>query len=128
MDDVDGVQAQIARNMLDSGDWVTAHLDGVPYLEKAPLPYWMIAVSYMMFGVHDWAARLPVALAAILLCWLTARIGQWAFGRTAGMYAGLCLATSIGLFLFTRFLIPDAILTLAITAGMWSLIRLLDDG
>src|SRR5215471_7936524 len=46
MDDVDGVQAQIARNMLQSGDWVTAQLDGVKYLEKSPLKYWMIAVSY----------------------------------------------------------------------------------
>ena len=57
MDDVDAVQAQIARNMLDSGDWVTARLDGVAYLEKSPLKYWMIAVSYTIFGVHDWAAR-----------------------------------------------------------------------
>src|SRR3977135_4089494 len=57
MDDVDAVQAQIARNMLQSGDWVTARLDGIPYLEKAPLQYWMIAVSYLVFGVHDWAAR-----------------------------------------------------------------------
>jgi len=71
MDDVDAVQAQIARNMLESGDWVTARLNGVAYLEKAPLKYWMIAVSYMMFGVHDWAARIPVALAAILLAWVT---------------------------------------------------------
>ncbi len=45
MDDVDAVQAQIARNMLTSGDWVTARLDGVAYLEKSPLIYWMIAVS-----------------------------------------------------------------------------------
>ena len=46
MDDVDAVQAQIARNMLTSGDWVTARLDGIPYLEKAPLIYWLIAGSY----------------------------------------------------------------------------------
>ncbi len=46
MDDVDAVQAQIARNMLDSGDWVTARLDGVAYLEKSPLKYWLIAISY----------------------------------------------------------------------------------
>src|SRR5437588_8117437 len=57
MDDVDAVQAQIARNMLDSGDWVTARLDGIQYLEKSPLIYWMIAVSYEIFGVHDWSAR-----------------------------------------------------------------------
>ena len=64
MDDVDAVQAQIARNMLTSGDWVTARLDGIAYLEKSPLIYWLIAVSYKIFGVHDWAARIPVALSA----------------------------------------------------------------
>ena len=89
MDDVDAVQAQIARNMLTSGDWVTARLDGVAYLEKSPLIYWMMAVSYELFGVHDWAARIPVALSSIGLCWLTAAFGVWAFGKRAGFYAGL---------------------------------------
>ncbi|MGH9864031.1 MAG: ArnT family glycosyltransferase, partial [Candidatus Acidiferrales bacterium] len=60
MDDVDAVQAQIAHNMLQSGDWVTARLDGVAYLEKSPLVYWTIATSYAVFGVHDWAARIPI--------------------------------------------------------------------
>src|SRR5437762_8494459 len=88
MDDVDAVQAQIARNMLQSGDWVTAHLDGVKYLEKSPLKYWMIATSFEIFGVHDWAARLPVALSAVVLCWLGYRIGTWAFSPRAGLYTG----------------------------------------
>src|SRR5882672_2608469 len=70
MDDVDAVQAQISRNMLDSGDWVTARLDGIAYLEKSPLKYWMMAVAFKAFGVHDWVARLPVALSAVVLCWL----------------------------------------------------------
>jgi hypothetical protein len=96
MDDVDAVQAQIARNMLDSGDWVTARLDGVAYLEKPPLKYWSMAVCYMIFGVHDWAARIPMALFAVALCWLTARIGWWAFGGRTGFYAGLTLATCAG--------------------------------
>ncbi|MGH9632364.1 MAG: ArnT family glycosyltransferase [Bryobacteraceae bacterium] len=128
MDDVDAVQAQIARNMLESGDWVTARLDGVPYLEKSPLVYWMMAVSYAIFGVADWAARLPIALSAIALCWLTARIGAWAFSVKAGLYAGLALSTCIGLFLFTRILIPDVILTLTITLAMWSFLRLMEEG
>src|ERR671936_603039 len=59
MDDVDAVNAQIARNMLDSGDWVTARINGVPYLEKSPLGYWLMAMSYTIFGVHDWSARIP---------------------------------------------------------------------
>ena len=127
MDDVDAVQAQIARNMLTSGDWVTARLDGVAYLEKAPLVYWTIAVSYVIFGVHDWAARIPIALSAIALCWLTAAFGTWAFGKRAGFYAGLCMATCIGLFLFTRILIPDVMLTLTIALGIWAFLRALDE-
>jgi 4-amino-4-deoxy-L-arabinose transferase-like glycosyltransferase len=127
MDDVDSVQAQIARNMLDSGDWVTARLDGVAYLEKAPLKYWLIAISYMIFGVHDWAARIPLAMSAILLCWVTARFGTWAFGHRGGLYSGVVLATCAGLFLFTRILIPDVMLTLTITVALWSLMRALDE-
>jgi 4-amino-4-deoxy-L-arabinose transferase-like glycosyltransferase len=126
MDDVDSVQAQISRNMLQSGDWVTPRLDGVAYLEKSPLGYWLTATSYRIFGVTDWAARLPLALAAVVLCVLTYRFGGWAFGRDAGYYCGLVLSTCVGLFLFTRFLIPDAILTLSIAAAMWSFLRALD--
>jgi len=126
MDDVDAVQAQIARNMLQSGDWVTARLDGIAYLEKSPLKYWMMATFFSIFGVKDWAARLPLALSVIALCWLTTRFGAWALGRKAGFYAGLSLATCVGLFLFTRIQIPDAILTLTITIALWSLLRALE--
>ncbi len=127
MDDMDAVQAQMARNMIQSGDWVTPHLDGVVYLEKAPLKTWMTAVSYLIFGVHDWAARLPVALAAILLAWVVVRFGRWAFSPKAGFYAGLVTATCVGLFLFTRALMPDVLVTLAATVAMWSFLRALDE-
>jgi 4-amino-4-deoxy-L-arabinose transferase-like glycosyltransferase len=126
MDDVDAVQAQIARNMLASGDYVTARLDGVPYLEKSPLIYWMMAASYRVFGVHEWSARLPLALSVILLCWVTYRFARWAFDESAALYSGVALATCVGLFLFTRILIPDAILTLTITGAVWAWLRLLD--
>src|SRR5579872_5069760 len=102
MDDVDAVQAQISRNMLSSGDWVTARLDGIPYLEKAPLIYWLMAGSFRIFGPYDWAARIPVVLSALALAWVTAAFGTWAFGKRAGFYAGLCISTCVGLFLFTR--------------------------
>jgi 4-amino-4-deoxy-L-arabinose transferase-like glycosyltransferase len=127
MDDVDAVQAQIARNMITSGDWVTARLDGVAYLEKAPLIYWAIAASYEIFGVHDWAARIPIALSAIGLCWLTMAFGTWAFGRNAGLYAGLCVGTCVGLFLFTRVLIPDVTITLTVAFALWAFLRALDE-
>jgi len=127
MDDVDAVQAQIARTMLVSGDWVTAHIDGLVYLEKSPLIYWAVAGSYKIFGVHDWAARIPVALSAIALALVTMFFGRWAFGRKAGLYAGLCIATCLGLFLFTRILIPDVILTFEIALGLWSFLRVLEE-
>lgn len=107
LDDVDATYAQIARTMLESGDWVTAQLNGVPYFDKPPGQVWAMALSYSVFGTHDWAARVPMALAAILLCWLAGRTGRWAFGGQAGMYAGVGLATCCGLFLFTRARIPD---------------------
>jgi 4-amino-4-deoxy-L-arabinose transferase-like glycosyltransferase len=127
MDDVDAVQAQIARNMLQSGDWVIARLDGVPYLEKSPLIYWLTALSFRILGVHDWAARVPVALSAILLAWLTWCYGRWAFGNRAGFFAGLSIATCVGLFLFTRIQIPDVMLTASVCLAFWSFQRALDE-
>ena len=127
MDDVDAVQAQIARNMLTSGDWVTARLDGIVYLEKSPLIYWLIAISYKIFGAFDWAARIPVALGCVALAWLTTAFGTWAFGKRAGFYAGLAVSTCIGLFLFTRILIPDVMLTATIALSMWAFLRVLDE-
>jgi 4-amino-4-deoxy-L-arabinose transferase-like glycosyltransferase len=127
MDDVDAVHAQISRNMVQSGDWVIMHLDGVPYVEKAPLLYWLISICYLIFGVHDWVARIPIALSAVLLCWTTARYGTWAFGRRAGFYAGLVLTTCIGLFLFTRILIPDVMLTLTVCFSFFAFQRALNE-
>src|SRR5260370_690803 len=127
IDDVDAVRGQTARNRRGSGDWVRAGLDGVAYLEKSPLIYWMIAASFAVSGVHDWAARLPLAVAAVLLCWLTYCIGRWAFSQRAGIYAGVALSTSVGLWLFTRAQIPDAMLTATMALALWSVLRALDE-
>ncbi len=126
MDDVDAVQAQIAANMLSSGDYVTARLNGVAYLEKSPLLYWITAASYAALGVNTTAARLPLALGVVTLCWVAFRFGRWAFGNSAGLYTGLVLATCVGLWLFTRIQIPDALLTLTITLAMWGFLRALE--
>jgi 4-amino-4-deoxy-L-arabinose transferase-like glycosyltransferase len=127
MDDSDAVEAQIARNMLSSGDWVTARLDGVVFLEKSPLSWWLMNIGYKVFGFHDWAARIAFALTAIGLAWLTAAFGRWAFGTRAGSLAGLVMGTCIGLWLFTRVLIPDVMLTFVITLAMWAFLRALDE-
>jgi 4-amino-4-deoxy-L-arabinose transferase-like glycosyltransferase len=102
-------------------------LNGISYLEKSPLKYWMIAACFRLFGIHDWVARLPGALFAVLLSWLVFRIGRWGISERAGFYAGLTLATCAGLWLFTRIQIPDVILTFTIALAMWSLLRALDE-
>src|SRR5215831_17965268 len=65
LDDADSVHAEAAREMLVRGDWSTLYIDGVRYLEKAPLLYWGMAASYKVFGVHDWSARVPLALGVL---------------------------------------------------------------
>ncbi len=126
MDDVDSTQAVIARNMLRSGDWITPHINGIAYLEKPPFKYWLMATSFGLFGVHDWSARLPVALAAILLCFATARLARWAFDAKVGLYAGLVLSTCVGLFLFTRVMISDGMLSLSILLALWCFLCLME--
>jgi 4-amino-4-deoxy-L-arabinose transferase-like glycosyltransferase len=126
MDDVDASHGATAHTMLRTGDWITPRLDGVKYLDKPPFIYWITATSFAIFGAHDWAARLPRALFAVLLCWVTARIGAWAFSRRAGLYAGLALATSVGLFMFTRWSIPEVMLALVAAVPLWGFLRLIE--
>jgi len=111
---------------LQEADSGTARLDGIAYLEKSPLGYWLSAISYSIFGVKDWAGRLPLALSVVLLCFVTYRFGTWAFGKQAGFYSGIVLSTSVGLYLFTRIIIPDAILTLTISVALWAFLRALE--
>jgi 4-amino-4-deoxy-L-arabinose transferase-like glycosyltransferase len=125
-DDVDCSHAEAAREMLTRGDFVTLHLNGVRYLEKAPMMYWLIAGSFRLFGVHDFAARLPTVAAMFLLLLLGMAWGSRAFGARAGIYTGLFTATSVGYFLFTRVLIPEAILSLLIAAAFYCLVSALD--
>src|SRR6202453_4928422 len=65
--------------------------------------------------------------AAMSLAWLTTAFGMWAFGRRAGFYAGLCISTCFGLFLFTRILIPDVMLTGSIALSLWAFLRAIDN-
>jgi 4-amino-4-deoxy-L-arabinose transferase-like glycosyltransferase len=126
MDDVDAANAAVPRNIIQSGDWVTPHMDNIAYMEKPIGKYWLMAISMEIFGQKDWAARIPFSLSAILLCWLVATIAEWAMGPKAGLYAGLSLATCVGLWLFTRVLIPDVLLTLGIAFSMWAFLRALE--
>jgi hypothetical protein len=114
--------------MLVSGDYVTLHVNGVRYLEKAPLLYWLVALSYRIFGVNEFATRFPTVVAMFLLVWLAASWARQAFGSRAGVYAGLFVSTAAGYYLFTRVLIPEAILSLLIASSFYFFLRALDRG
>jgi 4-amino-4-deoxy-L-arabinose transferase-like glycosyltransferase len=119
LDDADSTHAEAAREMFVSGDWVTLHINGVRYLEKPPLPYWLVAGSYKVFGVNEFSTRLPMVLSILLLGVLALVWGRRAFGERAGIYAALFVYTCAGVYLFTRVLIPDVLLSLFIAAAMY---------
>src|SRR5690242_6627614 len=87
LDDADSTHAEAAREMLSRGDYVTLRVNGVRYLEKAPLPYWLTALSYAAFGVSEFATRLPNILAVLLSVALASIWALRAFGHSAGVYA-----------------------------------------
>src|SRR6059058_2358605 len=62
LDDADSIHAEAAREMITRHDWTTLYIDGLRYLEKAPLLYWGMASSFKIFGVSEWSARLPLTL------------------------------------------------------------------
>jgi len=120
LDDADAVHAEAAREILLTHDWVTLHVNGVRYLQKAPLLYWSVATSFRIFREHDWAARLPLALYALALFLTIFAFGRKLFStREAGFYSAMSLMTASGIFGFTRILVPDVILCLWITLAIY---------
>jgi len=126
LDDADAGHSEAAREMYASGDYVTLHINGIRYMEKPPLPYWLVAAGFHIFGVHELAVRLPSALAIFLLMVLAYRWGCKAFDRRVGVYTALFVTTAIGYYLFSRILIPEALLSLLIAASLWFFLTALE--
>jgi 4-amino-4-deoxy-L-arabinose transferase-like glycosyltransferase len=127
LDDVDTIHAEAAREMLLRHDWVTMYTNGLRYLEKAPLMYWGLAGSYEVFGIHDWSTRLPLMLGFLGMVLATYWLGSYAFGERGGFYSGLALVTSIGPYIFTRFLIPDVMVGLWLAISYYFFLRSLEE-
>ncbi|HUX28804.1 MAG TPA: glycosyltransferase family 39 protein [Terracidiphilus sp.] len=122
LDDADASHAQVAQHMAESGDLITPRINGIRYLEKPPLPYWLDAGLYHVFGQNVFATRLPNALALLGCAWLAWLWACSAFGRRAGLYAALGVLTAIGPFLFTRFSIPEALLSFLLLLALYCLL------
>ncbi len=123
LDDADASHALVSREMLERGDYVVMFLNGVRYLQKAPIHYWLVALDYKIFGQTEFATRLPVALAMVGLTFMAFEFGRRFFSPRAGLYAGLATATSVGMFMFTRIMIPEAIYALEFTAIFYLFLR-----
>ena len=127
LDDADATHANAAQHMAVSGNWVTLYVNGIRYLEKPPLPYWLAAIDYHIFGYNVFATHLPMSLAVLacaILAWVWSRR---AYGDRAAFYAALAILTSIGVFLWTRFFIPESLLTFFLALALYAFLTGLED-
>ncbi|HWO42727.1 MAG TPA: glycosyltransferase family 39 protein [Candidatus Eisenbacteria bacterium] len=123
----EGRNAEVAREILATGDWVTPHYDFVPRLDK-PIPYyWAVALCYKLFGVSEWSARFPSAVAALACVLLTSALALTIFGFWEALWSGLILTTGVEFFVLARTVILDMtlafFLTLALCAFYWAATR-----
>jgi 4-amino-4-deoxy-L-arabinose transferase-like glycosyltransferase len=111
--------AQVAREMLERRDWITPTLGGQPWLEKPPLYYWQAMLAYSIFGVSDWAARLPSAMDATLLI-VAIYLFLRRFRRGFEVDGALITASCAGVIGYARAASTDMPLAATFSIGMLS--------
>ncbi len=112
--------AETAREMLANGDWLTPRFCDKLFFDKPPLSYWLIALSFQVFGASEASARLPSALAGVLLVVCTTLFTIRHYGARAGFLSGMVLLTSFGFWSFARYAMSDMFLTLFMTIALLS--------
>ena len=118
MDPDEGRYAEIAREMLLLKNWLIPHLNLLPYLEKPPLVYWLTSLSFSAFGLTEWAARLPSALAALAGVYLAFWLGRVLWGEPQGLWGAMVLATCSGYLILGRLLTLDMVFSLFLNLGI----------
>jgi 4-amino-4-deoxy-L-arabinose transferase-like glycosyltransferase len=122
-DQIDGQYAGAAREMIVRGDWLAPTQDGVPRLQKPPLVYWCEILSMRVFGVNEFGARFPVALATVGWLLATGLLARRVIGtRSAAFAAALTLAMFCGTFFFTHLVMPEPFLACFVALSFWSLL------
>jgi 4-amino-4-deoxy-L-arabinose transferase-like glycosyltransferase len=119
----EGRYSEIAREMIETGDWLVPHLWYLPHLDKPPMTYWLVAASMKILGQNEWAVRLPVALAGISGIFATFLLGCSLGGRRVGFWSALILQSSLLYFVMARFLTADIFLTQFTTWAIYFLWR-----
>jgi len=116
----EGRYAEIPREMLTSGDWVTPRLNDVKYFEKPPLQYWATAIAYSMFGVSAWSSRLWAFWLAFACIPMTYAFARAMYGTRTGVAAALALCTNPLFVLVGHFNLLDSAFTFFTTAAVFS--------
>src|SRR2546422_4567172 len=123
LDPDEGLYATIAQEMVRAGDWEMPHANGLPYLEKPPLYFWLTSLTFGLIGPSEWATRLWSALGALGTVLLTWRIGRRLYGARAGLLAGIVVATVVGNALYVRKASTDELFVFCITLAMYGFLR-----
>jgi 4-amino-4-deoxy-L-arabinose transferase-like glycosyltransferase len=121
----DARYAEVPREMAESGNWLTPSLNYVDYIEKPPLIYWLGAASYSLFGVSEAAARVPLALFAVLGMLGAGWLGRWLFSRRVGLYAIVILGTCAQFFGLSHLITPDLAVSVCLLWATGMILRVL---
>jgi len=123
MEPDEGRNAEVAREMLARGSWVVPHFNGLPYLDKPVVFFWMVASAFRAVGVSEIGARLPAAVSAVLLILLTFAIARRLLGTRRGLVAAVIAATAPMVLVFGRITIFDMPFTMIVTFAFWCLLE-----
>lgn len=118
-DDADASHIEAGREILVRHDWVTLHQDGIRYLEKAPLPYWGVAIGFKVFGISEFSARIALHLSVLAIAILLYQFGRKFLTPKAGFWAAVIFLTACGPYIFTRIAIPDVVIGLWLGLGLY---------
>jgi 4-amino-4-deoxy-L-arabinose transferase-like glycosyltransferase len=118
----EGRYAEIPREMVATGDWITPRLDGVKYFEKPPLLYWAVALCYQVLGPSEWSMRAMPALFGLAGVAMTYAAARRMYGRETGLAAAIVLGTSLMWFALSRLLVLDMAVSVLMSATLFCFI------
>jgi 4-amino-4-deoxy-L-arabinose transferase-like glycosyltransferase len=121
----EGEYAEVAREMVEAGDWISPQLNYVLFLNKPPLTYWLIGAADLAFGFNEFSARVPSALAALAIVVLVASLGTLLFDAETGWLAAFILMATGGFFVESHTARPDLVLVAGIVGSLvaWTRLR-----
>jgi 4-amino-4-deoxy-L-arabinose transferase-like glycosyltransferase len=122
-DNNEGLYAEIAREMVETGNVIVPHLLGAPYIEKPPLLYWLMALSFRVFGPSETSARLVSALPMACLAFVLFMFCRGLGHPRAGLYAALILSTALPVVLLSRTVLFDPLLTVLLAGGLLAFLQ-----